>query len=100
VRLPAEIFAYGLITAAGVGHCCNHATFAPGVELGVVWLATRRSRLGFRWTSEYDVSDWSRDHQRVRGWLRYDLGRTWGVTAGGDAGPLGDYITLSLDWYP
>jgi hypothetical protein len=100
VRLPARIFGYGLITAAGVGYCCSQATFAPGLELGVVWLVTRRSRLGFRWTREYDVSDWSREHQRVRVWLRYDLGRSWGVTASGDAGPLGDYTSLSLNWYP
>jgi hypothetical protein len=95
-----RFFAYGLVTAAGVGHCCDQAAFAPGLEVGLSWLTASRWRQGLRFTREYDVSDWSRDHQRISAWVRYDLRRSWGVNVSGDMGPLGKYVVLSLDWYP
>lgn len=99
-KFGRQLFVYGLATAAGVLDVGQGATFAPGVELGLVVLVSPKWRSGLRWTREHDVSDWSRHHERGRGWVRYDLGRRWGTMISVETGPLGDYVSLSLDWYP
>lgn len=100
VQLSGKAHAYGLITAAVVGPCCDRAAFAPGLEMGLVWLATDRMRSGFRWSREHSVSEWSRTHERLRLWARYDLGTRWGITLISESTPLGRSLKSRLDWYP
>jgi hypothetical protein len=100
VRLLGPTFAYALATAAGVGVCCDKIAFAPGWEAGVAWLASPRLRSGLRWSREYDISAWSRWHERLRIWTRVDVGNTWATTLSAENTPLGDLLRFSIDWYP
>jgi len=99
-RLPAELYAYGLATVAGVGRWGDGAALAPGLEAGLVALTADRWRYGVRWTLERDVFEWSRRHERLRAWARLDLARRWGATLTAERIPGGKAVALGVDWYP
>jgi hypothetical protein len=72
--LPLNLHGYGLVTLAGVGEWGVGAAVAPGLEVGILGLSFERWRWGARVTTERHLTDWSRSHDRIRGWVRLDLG--------------------------
>jgi hypothetical protein len=99
LKLPLDTYAHGLVTLAGVGAIGEGAALAPGVELGLVSLVSRRWRFGGTWTREHDALEWSRSAERVRLWTRVDLGSRWGAVVLAETGPSSECVRAGLDWY-
>lgn len=93
-------FAYALFTVAGTGTCCKEIALAPGWETGFAWLPNGPWRAGLRWTREYDITDWKRNHERIHFFIRRDITQKWAFNLKGEAGPLGTYARFGIDWYP
>ncbi len=100
VELPAQTYAYALGTIAGVGICCGDAALAPGVEVGFALQAFRRWRAGIRWIREHSLNDWANNQERLKAWIRLDLGQRLGILMIGEKDPMGDHVKFGLDWYP
>jgi hypothetical protein len=92
-------YAYGLVTTGAVTNGAETA-FAVGSEAGILILPAPNWRLGARWLREHDAFTWSRHHQRLSGWLRYDLHRDLGLRVSVTVDPEGTRQSLGFDWYP
>ena len=70
------------------------------VGSGPPQLVVGRWRCGARPTTERDIADLSGSHDRIRGWVRFDLGSAGGVVAEVGRTPSGSSWAVGFDWYP
>lgn len=96
------LYAYALGTGAAVGARRHAVTFAPGCQIGVLYLAHESWRWGAQWDWECDIAETSRDFGSFDAWFRRDIGAAWGITlhVQGDSDSDRARFRADIDWYP
>lgn len=92
-------YAYGLLTTGAVS-TGSEATLALGSEAGILLLPMSQWRAGIRWAREHSALRWSHNHNRLQGWLRYDLNPASGIRTSISANGAEIRHSVSIDWYP
>lgn len=93
-------YAYVLLTGAVRGTRHHAMTFAPGCQIGLLYLAREDWRCGAQWDWEFAAAETSRDFGSVDAWFRRDLGAAWGVTVHVQGDDDATRFKVDIDWYP
>jgi hypothetical protein len=96
---PFNTYGYALFTTGIVGDWGRGIDFTPGAEVGFLALPHDRARVGFRWSHERRISEWSTHYSRITAWAKVDLSARWGLMVRmSETGSFSSWLA-GFDWY-